>query len=250
LPAIITCRSVEEGGRQEVAHSIRLPLLIEGAKRFADYCDIEAAHYEEAAKHRPDLSKLIVSYHNFKETPANIGEIYERIVRLPAKIHKIAVRANRLSDTLAIFHLLERARQEGRTLIAIAMNEAGMITRFLGCSRGSFLTYGALAEGKPSAPGQISCRELKELYRINGLSSATPITGLIGNPVSHSLSPVIHNAMFAALELDGVYLPLVVDDPEEFFKRFVRVVSREVAFHFRGFSVTIPHKIAVLPLLD
>src|SRR5262249_19864312 len=44
LPAIITCRSVDEGGQQAVDHEIRLRLLAEGARSFADYCDVEAAH--------------------------------------------------------------------------------------------------------------------------------------------------------------------------------------------------------------
>src|SRR5262245_27488272 len=62
LPVIITCRSIEEGGHQAIDDSIRLQLLTEGARRFADYCDIEAAHYEQAAAFSPDLTRLIVSY--------------------------------------------------------------------------------------------------------------------------------------------------------------------------------------------
>src|ERR1044071_6420913 len=47
LPVIITCRSIAEGGRQAIDESIRLRLLVEGARSFADYCDIEAAHYQQ-----------------------------------------------------------------------------------------------------------------------------------------------------------------------------------------------------------
>jgi 3-dehydroquinate dehydratase/shikimate dehydrogenase len=250
LPVIITCRAFDEGGQQKIDNSIRLPLLVEGAKRYADYCDIEAAHYHEAAKLSPDIAKLIVSYHNFEETPANLNEIYERITTLPAAIHKLAVRANALTDALSTFELLQRAETDGRTLIAIAMNEAGTLTRLLGPSRGSFLTYGSLADGKTSAPGQFSCAELKEIYRINQLTKETKITGIIGNPVGHSVSPAMHNAAFAALNLDFVYLPFAVDDVEQFFKRFVKAGSREMDWRLRGFSVTIPHKVAVMPLLD
>ncbi len=250
LPTIITCRSVEEGGRQKISNSIRLPLLLEGAKRFADYSDIEAAHYEAAAKWQPDISRLIVSYHDFQQTPENLHEIYNWITRLPAAIHKIAVRAKQITDSLAIFSLLERARRDDRKFIAIAMNEAGVITRLLGCLQGSFLTYGTLEDSEQSAPGQLSCRDLTELYRINNVTAATQIMGIIGNPVSHSLSPLLHNTMFAAHNLNAIYLPLEVADVEDFFKRLVKPQSREIALNFRGFSVTIPHKTAVIPLLD
>src|ERR1051325_6031904 len=53
-PVIITCRAVSEGGNQTVANDTRLRLLVEGARQAADYCDIEAAHYDEAAALRPD----------------------------------------------------------------------------------------------------------------------------------------------------------------------------------------------------
>jgi 3-dehydroquinate dehydratase / shikimate dehydrogenase len=250
LPVILTCRDYDEGGQQKIENSIRLPLLIGGARQYADYCDIEAAHYEEATKLDPDLSKLIVSYHNFEETPADLYEVYERLSSLPAAIHKLATRANTLADTLPIFHLLQRAEAAGRLLIAIAMNEAGSITRLLGPACGSFLTYGALTDGKPSAPGQYSCLELKELYRSNQLTAKTQVTGIIGNPIGHSVSPAMHNTAFAALELDFVYLPIFVHDVEEFFRRFVNQRTRELGWQLRGFSITIPHKVAVMALLD
>lgn len=250
LPVIITCRAVEEGGRQRIPDEIRLRLLIEGARQFADYCDIEAAHYAEAAKLRPDISKLIVSYHNFEETPANLESIYESICALPAAVHKIATRANSVTDNLAIFRLLDRANEEGRKLIALAMNEAGLCTRLLGPSRGSFLTYATLRRGVESAPGQITCKELRQLYRLHNLSRATSVVGIIGKPVSHSASPAMHNAAFQALGLDWVYLPIEVDDPVQFFRRMVKPASREIDWNLRGLSVTLPHKTSIIDSLD
>ncbi|MBI3652624.1 MAG: shikimate dehydrogenase [Acidobacteria bacterium] len=250
LPVILTCRAVDEGGKQPLDEAIRLPLLIEGAKQYADYCDIEAAHFESAEKLSPDLSKLIISYHNFAETPANLDAIYERLLTIPAAIHKIAVRANHLNDTLAIFQLLQRAEVEQRPLIAIAMNEVGAISRLLGTAYGSRLTYGALADDQTSAPGQFTCDELQTVYRINQLRRDTRITGIIGNPVAHSVSPVMHNAAFAALNLDVVYLPIAVADLASFFTAFVQPESRRMNWPLCGLSVTIPHKVAVMKWLD
>jgi len=77
------------------------------------------------------------------------------------------------------------------------------------------------------------------------LSGKTTVVGIIGSPVSHSLSPVMHNAAFAALALDWVYVPFPV--PPE---RLPEAVAGLAALGVAGFNVTIPHKVAVIPLLD
>ena len=250
LPVIVTCRAVDEGGQQQINEAARLRLLAASLARGADYCDLEAAHYDEAAAAQLDPSRLILSYHNFTETPADLMAVYDRLTRLPAAIHKVAVRANDISDSLAALRLLDRALAERRTLVVIAMQEAGMMTRVLGPSRGSFLTFGSLARGHESALGQVTCEELRHLYRIRDLSRDTRIVGIIGKPVSHSASPLMHNRAFSEMGLDVVYLPLEVNDVAEFFARFVRPATREVDWRLRGFSVTIPHKTAVAPFLD
>jgi shikimate dehydrogenase len=77
------------------------------------------------------------------------------------------------------------------------------------------------------------------------IDGKTRLTGLIGWPVSHSLSPAMHNAAAAALGLDLVYLPLAVH-PDQ----LAAAVRGLVALGFLGANVTVPHKEAVLPLLD
>ncbi|HSQ20340.1 MAG TPA: type I 3-dehydroquinate dehydratase, partial [Blastocatellia bacterium] len=221
LPTIITCRATSEGGKQPVDDRIRLRMLVEGARQFADYCDVEAAYYEAAARFTPDLSRLIVSYHDFEGTPVDLDAVYERITALPAAVHKIVTRAKRPADSLAIFKLLDRARTDRRNLIAMAMGGPGLMTRVLGPAFGSFLTYGTLEQGKESAPGQPSCDELMNYYRIHRISRGTAITGIIGSPVVHSASPAMHNRAFAELGLDFVYLPFEVADLVEFVHRFV-----------------------------
>jgi shikimate dehydrogenase len=76
------------------------------------------------------------------------------------------------------------------------------------------------------------------------ISPNTQLCGLLGYPVGHSLSPAIHNAAFRALELDFVYLAFPVEDLEGAV-RGIRAMG-----NVRGFSVTIPHKVAILPQLD
>ena len=76
------------------------------------------------------------------------------------------------------------------------------------------------------------------------ISGKTRICGLIGDPVEHTMSPVMHNAAFAELALDYVYLPFRVK-PED----LAPAVSGLRALNVRGFNVTIPHKVSVIPFL-
>jgi shikimate dehydrogenase len=76
------------------------------------------------------------------------------------------------------------------------------------------------------------------------ITAQTQLCGLLGNPVDHSLSPAIHNAAFEKLGLNFAYLAFPVEDLENAI-RGIRALG-----HIRGFSVTIPHKVAIMPLLD
>ena len=77
------------------------------------------------------------------------------------------------------------------------------------------------------------------------ISGRTRLLALIGQPVGHSLSPAMHNAAFAEDGLDFVYVCLDVDP--EALPAAVLVLK---ALKFRGFNVTMPHKRAVVPLVD
>src|SRR2546428_4617354 len=76
------------------------------------------------------------------------------------------------------------------------------------------------------------------------INAKTQLCGLLGNPVEHSLSPAIHNAAFEKLGLNFVYLAFRVEDIAGAI-RGIRALG-----NVRGFSVTIPHKVAVIPHLD
>ncbi|TSK08970.1 MAG: shikimate dehydrogenase [Geobacter sp.] len=77
------------------------------------------------------------------------------------------------------------------------------------------------------------------------ITGKTTVTGIIGAPVAHSLSPVMHNAAFGALGLDWVYVPFAVPPA-----RLGAAVAGLAAAGVAGFNVTIPHKVAIMPFLD
>ena len=77
------------------------------------------------------------------------------------------------------------------------------------------------------------------------ITGKTKICGIIGDPIEHSMSPAMHNAAFGALGLDYTYLPFRVRQEE-----LPGAIAGMRALHIVGLNVTIPHKVAVLPLLD
>jgi 3-dehydroquinate dehydratase/shikimate dehydrogenase len=155
-----------------------------------------------------------------------------------------------VTDCAPVLALVGRARRDRVEMIAVSMGEAGLLTRVLAPAFGAALTYGSLERGRETAPGQLSARELLELYRVHSLDGETAVTGLVGSPVSHSLSPHMHNAAFAARDLNAVYVPFDVSDVSAFVRRMARPLTRELRWNLRGFSVTAPHKSAIVKHLD
>lgn len=246
LPLILTFRPAEQGGYRALARPEREAFWARELK--PDWLsDIEA---DLVLTNSFDWPRVIVSHHDFSGVPDDLEEIYERLAATPARIVKIAVNANQITDCIRVFHLLDRASKEQRELIAIAMGNAGIATRILGPSRGAYLTYGSLEDESATAPGQVNARQLRPVYRIDEIDRETMICGLVGLPVMHSVSPHMHNAAFASAGSNGVYLPLEVRDVESFLRRMIHPKTRELDWNVRGLSITAPHKSSVMGLLD
>ena len=237
-PIIVTNRPKREGGNFDGSEKDRLRLLQKAIELGADYVDVEFDSVRQIT--RRDSSKLIVSYHNFKETPHNINKIYEDIFQCKPDIAKVVTYANDITDNVRIFELLKIANVP---TISFCMGEFGQISRILTRRFGGLLTFASLKKGKESAPGQLTVDELSNIYHFKKINKETKLYGIIGNPISHSISPVIHNSSFVEKGLNSVYVPMKVLDIETFIKDFRKM-------DFQGFSVTIPHKESILPFLD
>ena len=253
LPVIVTYRPAEQGGQRDLSAKLRLLFWLFN-RPTADFFDVEfdittAPSVFDSDKHL-DWGRVIASYHNFRGVPADLVTIYERMSKTPARILKFAVQANDATDCLPVFDLLERGLKGGHEMIAIAMGLPGLATRILGPSRGAFLTYASPDNDRATAPGQISARELRDLYRIEKVDRQSQVTGLIGMPVSHSVSPHMHNAAFESMGVNAVYIPFEVKHLKEFIGRMVHPRTRELDWNVRGLSVTSPHKSAVMDQLD
>ncbi|KAG5232535.1 bifunctional dehydroquinate dehydratase/shikimate dehydrogenase [Salix suchowensis] len=247
LPTLVTCRPVWEGGQYEGDETERQYVLRLAMQFGANYVDVELeiAHdfNDSIYAKKPDSFKVIVSSHNFHNTPSNedIASLVARIQATGADIVKIATTALDVTDCARIFQIMVHSQVP---IIGIVMGERGLISRLLSPKFGGYLTYGALEAGAISAPGQPTAKDLLDLYNFRLIRPNTKVYGIIGKPVGHSKSPLLFNAAFKAVGLNAVYLHFLVDDVEKFFNTYSCIDFAS------GCSCTIPHKEVALKSMD
>ena len=237
-PVVITARRRDDGGRWIRSEKDRLALLRTAIVSGVEYVDIEGDVAEQIPRY--GNTKRIISFHDFEGTPDNLEEIHEALAGEDADIVKIATMATQFSDNLRMIELVKNAKIP---TIGICMGEMGLITRIMGDRLGSPFTYAAHNPSRRLAPGLLSWRELQDLYRYNEISSKTSWFGVIGDPIAHSYSPLIHNTAFENESVDARYIPIRV--PREDMQTFVENAKQ---MNLSGLSVTIPNKEAALQL--
>jgi 3-dehydroquinate dehydratase/shikimate dehydrogenase len=248
VPIIVTCRDVREGGAIDYPLKLRMDVLIAAIKAGAAYIDFEYENFlvpENRGRIRVALSqslkgKLILSTHNFTTKFENIGALRRRITTLyPAAIPKIVYTANHINDCFDAFDLLHKTSGER---IVFCMGQAGLISRVIVKKLDGFVTFASIDSETATAPGQLTVEQFKKLYRYDSINADTELYGVIGSPIAHSLSPAIHNACFADIDANKLYLPLLVEGGAAEFDQFMRNIANRPWLGFKGFSVTIPHK--------
>ena len=169
IPLIFTCRIDLEGGFKKISRKNRLELftaVMESGD--VDIVDIELCNDEEFVRTIRELAKkstvrLILSYHNFKETPSELF-IYSKLVEAQtagADISKLAVMPADYGDVLTLLSATHKARNETvqGPIVSMSMGPEGAVSRLAGGLFGSDITFAIGMEA--SAPGQIPIKELK-----------------------------------------------------------------------------------------
>ncbi|MDO4557939.1 MAG: shikimate dehydrogenase [Planctomycetia bacterium] len=245
VAVVVTCRRKPDGGGWSFSEEQRLTTLRTAIANGAEFVDLE----EDIAGKIPRYGKTmrIVSYHNYLSTPSDreLDAIHARLTELDADIVKIATMAREPSDNLRIFGLLMRHGRKKATA-AFCMGEIGIPSRIL-CGRyGSVMTYCSGNAERLLAPGQLTWNDMVHVYHYEKIRLSTEICGVIGDPIGHSLSPVIHNTAFHELGMNRVYIPFRILPAD--LNSFMREVVPELKI--RGISVTVPHKEAIIEYLD
>lgn len=254
MPCIVTCRPASEGGEYDGDDDVRASLLSAlfngGGEHPPAYIDVELSSLghssaldkalSDATDRQGEAPRLILSHHDFNGRPERLFDILGKLRDCDgARVLKLVWKARSLRDNLEIFELL---LERDRPTIALVMGEAGLMSRVLAAKFGGFLTFASLRSTQGTAPGQPTVRALIDRFRFGSINETTSVYGIVGWPVSHSISPDIHNASFEAAGVNSVYLPMPIATGWESFKATVLAMLDFKPLDLRGLSVTIPHK--------
>jgi len=236
---IATLREKDQGGNWQGSMEKKWEFLYRAAKAGFDV-DLELGSPLISRCHLLKPSKVIVSYHDMKKTPS-VSRIIESLVECSARSDMakgaFLVRTMRdLSQLVEATYWFSLTRER---YTVIGMGELGATTRVLAHRMGSVLQFAAPASGKETAPGQL------DLETAKWLGKEPVVTGILGYPLEHTVSPALHNAAFRASAVRGTYLrwSAMLDELDDF-------LDVADALGVRGFNVTIPHKESIIPMLD
>jgi 3-dehydroquinate dehydratase / shikimate dehydrogenase len=245
VTAIATCRRAANGGKFKGSVAAQIGILLKAAATGCQMLDIElqAADVLKPADFERLRSKslLILSHHDLKQTK-RLQEIFGRMREYPADLFKIVTTATSLHDNVVMMKFLQEYSDRFQ-MIGLCMGEQGLISRVLSVRAGSVFTFASVTPGEETAPGQIPARELRDTYRIETVDAATRVYGVVGDPIAHSLSPVMMNAAFRRENVNAVFVGLHAKNIED-----VLACVKDTPIH--GLSVTMPYKQEIVEYLD
>ena len=243
---IATCRRVQAGGRFKGTVAAQMEILSKAAAAGCQIVDLELESAEaikaaELDKFRSKITALLISHHDFKATK-KLEETFERMKQYNADFYKLVTTATNLRDNVTMIKFLQ-STSDHHFMVGLCMGEQGIVSRVLAVRAGSVFTFGAATRGEETGPGQVTMRELRDVYRIETVDAVTRVYGVAGDPISHSLSPFTMNTGFRRENVHAAFLPL----PSRGMDDLLTCV-REIPIH--GMSVTMPYKQEIVGHLD
>ena len=238
---IATCRRQSAGGKYRGSIAKQLVHLSQALASGCHWYDLEIESIRECPRQLLDVllgeGRRLASAHFFRRAPRNPGAVVRQLAGTQSHAIKVAAQCHSLADGLRLLRITGRRRN----FVSVPMGDAALPLRVLAPREGSALSYAPVEN--VTAPGQVSLEEMTRRYRADRLDRRTRVYAIIGNPVFHSLSPVMQNAGFQACHMNAVFLPFLVRDLPDFL---AAIQPLKIA----GFSVTLPHKQAILRHLE
>lgn len=241
---LYTLRSKAEGGAVEISPERRRRRLVDAAARY-DLVDLEMARdlTPEILRAIP-AGRRVISWHGPATPLAGLQSTFKRMSTAEALLYKLVPAATQAGEELASLLFLKGL--ERRDVIAFCTGLAGAWTRLVAPRLGAPVVYGSAGE-IAGAPGQPSIRRLVQDFGLPALPPVEALFGVVGNPVSHSLSPRIHNAAYRELGIPALFLPFHAESFGDFWLEVVESgVLEEISLPIRGLAVTTPFKEAAL----
>ena len=246
VTAIGTCRRADNGGKFKGSLASQLEVL---TKAHAAGCQIVDLEFQSALKSKPEAiarlrsrAGLILSFHDFRAT-RNLDETLEKMLKIPADFYKVVTHrhhALRQRDHDEVSADAERQACADRVVHGRTRDHQPRAQR---ARRQRFHLWRGQRRSLKPHPARSARADLRSIYRIDQVDAATRVYGVAGDPIEHSLSPVIMNTALRRENVNGVYLPLHAKT----LKDLMRCV-REIPLH--GLSVTMPYKQSILAHLD
>lgn len=213
LPVIITCRPQREGGGWPGGEGQRLAVLAQAAALGADYVDVEWDCTAQAAQFDRSRTQLIFSRHDFRAMPADLPELAKSLWAAGADVVKVVGAAQQLADVTPVLQLLKAAV---RPTIAIAMGPCGLISRLLAFRYPhAFLSFAAPDPPRrrgqalcATAPGQLTAKTMRDLYRVRSLTAHTDLIGLAAPDANTRALGRRANRWLKGQGYDALVLPL------------------------------------------
>lgn len=234
-PAIATLRSRSQGGRSALEGRAREAKLRRVLGCDFEYIDLELSTDAPLLKAvaKEELRPITIASQHF-DSPVSRPRIEAAVAKAckAADIGKVAMPCEHAGHALMLAQTALSLSKTSKRFILIGMGAQGQLTRILADRLGSELVYSCIP-GKEAAPGQLDVSTQRRL-----LSEKRVLFGLIGHPVSHSVSKPMQEAALTEADMDGAYLPLDFP-PKELDKRSLALL-RDLGFG--GVNVTIPHK--------
>lgn len=164
---IFTLRTRQEGGQIELTDREYLDLIKEiNAIYNPDFIDFEYFSHKAVFNEMLDFPNLVLSYHNFEETPENLMESFSEMTKLAPRVVKIAVMPKNEQDVLNLMNYTRgfKALNPEQTYATMSMGKLGRISRLAGDIVGSSWTFVSIDDA--SAPGQVSLCDMKKIIDI------------------------------------------------------------------------------------
>lgn len=241
---LYTLRSRSEGGAFEGSAERRKRRLLDAAKKY-DLVDLEMARdlVPEVLKAVPP-ERRVISWHGPATPLPGLQSIFRKMAHEEAALYKLVPAATQHGEELPPLLFLKGLERPDVT--AFCTGQCAAWTRLVAPRLGAPVIYGAAGE-VPGAPGQLTIRQLVRDFGLPELRPASVLFGIVGNPVSHSLSPRIHNAAYRELGVPALYLPFHTESFGDFWLEVVESGAlEELGLPIRGLSVTAPYKEAAL----